>query len=120
TAEQVAASRGWYNPNWHYEHDAEIRAALDAVFSDQFSPGEPGVFAPLRDALLTHGDFYMNLADLRAYLEADARLCEAYADSGGWVGKAILNIAGSGKFSSDRAITQYAREIGQATACPPL
>ena len=64
TAEQVAGSRGWYNPQWHYDNDAEIRAALDLIFSDHFSRYEPGVFAPLRDTLLTHGDHYMHLADL--------------------------------------------------------
>ncbi|PYV06403.1 MAG: glycogen phosphorylase, partial [Acidobacteria bacterium] len=71
TAEQVAGSRGWYNPHWHYEHEPETRAALDLIFSDYFSRNEPGVFAPLRDTLLTHGDHYMHLADLKAYLEAD-------------------------------------------------
>ena len=120
TAEQVVSSRAWYNPYWHYEHDAEIRAALDTVFSDQFSAGEAGVFGPIRDALLTHGDFYMHLADARAYLEADKRLCDTYADSGSWIRKAILNVAGSGKFSSDRTIAEYAREIWQVTACPAL
>jgi len=64
TAEQVAGSRGWYNPHWHYEHEPETRAALDLIFSDYFSRNEPGVFAPLRDTLLTHGDHYMHLADL--------------------------------------------------------
>ena len=58
TAQQVAESRGWYNPHWHYEHDAETRAALDLIVSDHFSRTEPGVFAPLRDTLLTHGDSY--------------------------------------------------------------
>src|SRR5207249_2900639 len=68
TAEQVADSRGWYNPHWHYEHEPETRAALDLIFSDYFSRNEPGVFAPLRDTLLTHGDHYMHLADLKSYL----------------------------------------------------
>ena len=80
TAEQVAASRGWYNPHWHYDNEPETRAALDLIFSDHFSRNQPGVFAPLRDALLTHGDYYMHLADLKSYLEADQRLCELYAD----------------------------------------
>ena len=111
TAEQVAGSRGWYNPHWHYEHEPETRAALDLIFSDYFSRNEPGVFAPLRDTLLTHGDHYMHLADLKAYLEADQRLRELYADSDGWARKAILNVAGSGKFSSDRTIAEYARDI---------
>ena len=80
TAEQVADSRGWYNPQWHYDNDPETRAALDLIFSDHFSRNEPGVFAPLRDTLLTHGDYYMHLADLKSYLEADQRLRELYAN----------------------------------------
>jgi glycogen phosphorylase len=53
TAQQVADSRGWYNPHWHYENELEIRAALDLIFSNHFSRSEPGIFEPLRDALLT-------------------------------------------------------------------
>jgi glycogen phosphorylase len=118
TAEQVANSRGWYKPQWHYDNDPETRAALDLIFSDHFSRNEPGVFAPLREALLTRGDYYMHLADLKSYLEADQRLCDLYADSVGWSRKAILNVAGSGKFSSDRTIAEYASEIWNAKACP--
>ena len=68
TAEQVANNRGWYNPHWHYDNEPETRAALDLIFSDHFSRDEPGVFAPLRDVLLTNGDRYMHLADLKSYL----------------------------------------------------
>ncbi len=118
TAEQVANSRGWYNPYWHYEHEPETRAALDLIFSDHFSGNEPGVFAPLRDTLLTNGDHYMHLADLKSYLDADQRLVELYADPDGWARKAILNVAGSGKFSSDRTIAEYAASIWDAEPCP--
>jgi glycogen phosphorylase len=118
TAAQVADSRSWYNPHWHYDNEPETRAALDLISSDHFSRYEPGVFAPLVDALLTQGDHYMHLADLRSYLAADQRLCELYADGDGWARKAILNVAGSGKFSSDRTIAQYASEIWNAKACP--
>ncbi|MGE5220243.1 MAG: glycogen/starch/alpha-glucan phosphorylase [Chloroflexota bacterium] len=118
TAEQVAASRGWYNPHWHYDNEPETRAALDLILSNHFSRNEPGVFEPLREALLTHGDYYMHLADLKSYLEADGRLCQLYADSAGWARKAILNIAGSGKFSSDRTIAEYAKEIWNVKPCP--
>jgi starch phosphorylase len=118
TAEQVSSNRAWYNPYWHYEHDPETRAALDLIFSDYFSRNEPGVFAPLRDILLTHGDHYMHLADLNAYLDADERLGALYADPDAWVRKAILNIASSGKFSSDRTIAEYAREIWEVKPCP--
>jgi starch phosphorylase len=118
TAAEVAGSRSWYNPHWHYDHEPETRAALDLIFSDHFSRNEPGVFAPLRDILLARGDHYMHLADLRSYLEADGRLVDLYADREGWTRKAILNIAGSGKFSSDRTIAEYAAEIWNATPCP--
>ena len=118
TAEQVANSRSWYNPYWHYENEPETRAALDLIFSDYFSRYEPGVFLPLRDILLTHGDHYMHLADLKSYLDADRRICELYADPVGWTRKAILNVASSGKFSSDRTIAEYARYIWKADPCP--
>jgi starch phosphorylase len=118
SAEQVAESRSWYNPRWHYDHEPETRAALDLIFSDHFSRNEPGVFEPLRETLLTRGDHYLHLADLKAYLEADRRLLELYADPQGWARKVILNVASSGRFSSDRTIAEYAAEIWQAKPCP--
>jgi len=118
TAEQVAGSRGWYNPHWHYENEPETRAALDMIFSDHFSRYEPGIFSPLRDSLLTNGDRYMHLADLKAYLEADQRLLALFADKTAWARKAILNVASSGKFSSDRTIAEYAAGIWTAKPCP--
>jgi starch phosphorylase len=119
TAEQVAGSRGFYNPHWHYENEPETRA-LDLIFSDYFSRYEPGVFAPLRDTLLTHRDHYMHLADLKSYLEGDQRLRDLYADPDAWARKAILNVASSGKFSSDRTIAEYAAEIWKVKPCPVL
>ena len=118
TADQVIGSRGWYNPRWHYEHEPETRQALDLVFSDYFSRYEPGVFEPLREMLLTHGDHYMHLADLRSYLEADERLSALYSNPHEWARKASLIVAGSGKFSSDRTIAEYAAEIWRIKACP--
>jgi len=118
TAEQVIGSASWYNPHWHYEHEPETRNALDLIFSDYFSRNEPGVFAPLRDALLTNGDHYRHLADLNSYLEADDRLRALYADPDEWARKAILNVAGSGKFSSDRTISGYAADIWNVQPCP--
>jgi glycogen phosphorylase len=118
TADQVAGSRGWYNPNWHYENEPETRRALDLISSDYFSRHEPGIFTPLLDTLLKHGDFYMHLADLKSYLEADGRLVELYAHPDDWFRKAILNIASSGKFSSDRTIREYAADIWKVKPCP--
>jgi glycogen phosphorylase len=118
TVEQVENSRAWYDPYWHYEHEPETRAALDLISSDYFSRNEPGVFAPLHDVLLTQGDHYMHLADLTSYVQAQERLGALYADPGAWTCKAILNVASSGKFSSDRAIAEYASEIWRVEPCP--
>jgi glycogen phosphorylase len=118
TAEQVAGSRGWYNPRWHYEHDPETRTALDMISSNYFSGSEPGVFGPIYDTLLTNGDHYMHLADLKSYLDADQRLRDLYANSDEWVRKVVLNVASSGKFSSDRTIAEYATQIWEVKPCP--
>ena len=118
TADQVAGSRGWYSPWWHYEHEPETRAALDLIFSGHFNPGEPGIFDPLRETLLTRGDFYMHLADMRSYAEAQERIGRLCADPEEFARKAILNVGSSGKFSSDRTIGQYASDIWGAAACP--
>ena len=118
TAQQVADSRSWYKPQWHYGNEPETRAALDLIFSNHFSPNERGIFEPLRDTLLTHGDHYMHLADLKSYLDADCRAVDLYADREEWARKAILNVASSGKFSSDRTIAEYAKDIWRLDPCP--
>jgi starch phosphorylase len=118
TAEQVADTRGWYNPRWHYETEPETKQALDLIAANHFSPKEQGVFSPIVDALLIHGDHYMHLADLKSYLEADQRLVDLHRETQAWARKAILNVAASGKFSSDRTIAEYAREIWDAEPCP--
>jgi len=120
TVEQVEGGRGWYNPYWHYENEPETKAALKLIFSGHFNRSEPGIFDPLRDVLLTGGDYYRHLADLKSYCEAQDRLGALYSDSGAWAQKAILNVASSGKFSSDRTIAQYASEIWRAEPCPVL
>jgi starch phosphorylase len=118
TAGQVVNTRGWYNPRWHYDHEPETRRALEQMLSGHFNPGEPGIFAPLFDTLVTHGDYYLHLADLKSYLEADQRMINLYGDQKAWVRRAILNVAASGKFSSDRTIAEYARNIWEAGPCP--
>ena len=118
TAEQVQNSRSWYNPRWHYENEPETRQALDLIFNDHFSRDEPGIFAPIRATLLDRGDYYRHLADLTSYAHAQQRLGELYADPEAWARKAIVNVASSGKFSSDRTIADYAAEIWNAKPCP--
>jgi len=118
SAEQVANSRGWYNPMWHFHNEPETRAALELIFSDHFSPAEKGIFAPLRETLLTKGDYYMHLADLTAYVKTHEKVGALYRDPDGWFRKVILNVAASGPFSSDRTIRQYADEIWGAKPVP--
>jgi starch phosphorylase len=118
TAEEVVSSRGWYSPRWHYENEPETRAALDLIASNHFCRNEPGVFQPLCDTLLAHGDFYMHLADLTSYLQAQDRVGALYSDPPAWAHKALLNVGSSGKFSSDRTVSEYAADIWKLEACP--
>ena len=118
TAEQVAAGRGWYDPLWHYRNEPETRAALDLIFNDHFSRNEPGIFGPIREMLLNRGDYYMHLADLQSYTETQGRVAAVYVEPDAWSRKAILNVASSGRFSSDRTIREYAAEIWHAKPSP--
>ncbi|MBI5723984.1 MAG: glycogen/starch/alpha-glucan phosphorylase [Planctomycetes bacterium] len=118
SAQQVEESRSWYSPMWHYENDGAARQALDMIFSDSFNVNEPDIFKPIKDYLLKYGDEYMHLADLAGYADAQRRIQAAYADRDNWARMAILNIASSGKFSSDRTIAQYAKEIWNVVPCP--
>src|ERR1700734_876215 len=120
TVEQAENTRAGHTPRGLEKNEPQAGAALDLIFSDHFSRSEPGVFAPLRDMLLTEGDHYMHLADLTSYCEAQERLGALYAEPGTWAQKAILNVASSGRFSSDRAIAEYASEIWKVEPCPVL
>ena len=118
TAEQVSGNRKSYDPNWHYQNEPETRAALDLIFSDHFNRDEPGIFGPIRDMLLAHGDYYMHLADLTPYAQAQATVGSLYQDTDSWARKAITNVGCSGKFSSDRSIAEYASDIWNAKSVP--
>jgi starch phosphorylase len=84
---------------------------LDALASGTFSPGEPGLFRPIVDSLLNGGDPYLVLADFAAYCAAQDEVEKAYREPERWTKMAIVNVARSGKFSSDRTISEYAQEI---------
>ncbi|MGB0068147.1 MAG: glycogen/starch/alpha-glucan phosphorylase [Isosphaeraceae bacterium] len=119
TADEVASSSPWYSPYWHYDHEPETRAAIDLLFSDHINSGEAGLYEPIHQSLLAHGDHYMHLADLRSYVQAQERIGALYRqDPSGWTARAIVNVAGSGRFSTDRTISEYAREIWDAKPCP--
>jgi glycogen phosphorylase len=118
TAQQVADSVGWYDPNWHYANEPETRAALDLIASDHFSRNEPGIFAPILNTLLNEGDRFRHLADLTDYARAHRELEELYKKPDAWSRKAIINLACSGKFSSDRTIIEYATDIWNMKPSP--
>ncbi len=121
TVEEVEALRaGGYQPWSRYQADEELRAVIDWIGSDYFTPGEHGAFAPLHDSLLHGGDPYMVLEDFRSYSDCQARVDAAFRDRSGWARRAILNTARMGKFSSDRTIREYATEIWRLPAVPVL
>ena len=100
-----------YDPSDYYHQDEELKGVLDWLGSDYFSPGEGKVLQDLPRSLLEWGDPFFVLADFRAYVEAQEKANMAYSDPKKWSSMAIRNVAGSGKFSSDRTILQYAEEI---------
>jgi starch phosphorylase len=112
TVEEVEAlQRKGYTP-WDYYHaDEELRAIIDWLGSDYFTPGEHGAFGALHHSLLNGGDPYLVLADFRAYSDCQARIDRAYRNPEQWARMAILNTARMGKFSSDRTIREYAQQI---------
>ncbi|MCE0495143.1 glycogen/starch/alpha-glucan phosphorylase [Vibrio salinus] len=107
--EQLRA-RG-YNPYDYYNADPLLKASLDLLAGDEFTPGCPGQLKATFESLLDSGDPYLVLADFAAYVEAQKQLDQAYADKMGWAKKAILNTAKTGKFSSDRSIRDYVNNI---------
>jgi starch phosphorylase len=111
TVEEVAALRArGYSPRERYEQDRTLRGVIDAIASGLFSPEEPHLFRPIVDSLLSV-DRYLVLADYAAYCAAQSELALAYQDPERWTRMAILNVARSGRFSSDRTIREYAEDI---------
>jgi starch phosphorylase len=112
-AEEVQRLRrdGSYRPRDYYQRSPLIHRVLDALRGDRFCPREPGLFRWIYENLLDHGDEYFHLADLEAYVTAQAQAARAYVDRAGWAKKAILNVARMGLFSSDRTIKEYARDV---------
>jgi starch phosphorylase len=112
TADQVTALRsGGYNPRTYYDNDSELRLALDSISRGDFSPEDPYLFSPIMESLLHRGDFYMLLADYRAYVTAQEAVSKLFLDKDEWARKSILNTARMGKFSSDRSVMEYADNI---------
>ncbi|MEM7673636.1 MAG: glycogen/starch/alpha-glucan phosphorylase, partial [Verrucomicrobiota bacterium] len=105
-----------YNPYEYYNSNVDLKAAIDWIASDHFTPGESQAFAPLVQSLLANGDPFLVLADYAEYCAAQKKAGEAFKDTAAWARMAILNTARVGKFSSDRTISEYAEEIWKIEA----
>ena len=117
TADEVKKRRPTYNPWDIYNSDETARTAIGFIEQDFFSMAEPGIFRPLVHSLLGGGDYYMLLADLPDYIRTQERISAAYADADNWIRKSIINVARSGKFSSDRTIREYVSHIWRIEPC---
>jgi starch phosphorylase len=111
--EQILGMRngGGYNPWDYYEKNPNIRRVMDTLASNMFCPHQPGLFSPICDGILRYGDYYFHLADFQSYTDTQERASQEYKNPKLWARKAILNVARMGKFSSDRTISEYARDI---------
>jgi len=102
---------GGYNPKAYYLNDMELKQAIDMLTGSKLSPGSPGLFDPIRESLLAAGDRYFILADYRSYIRKQEDVSRIFRDTGLWTRRSILNTAGMGYFSSDRAVLEYAKTI---------
>jgi starch phosphorylase len=110
TPEVERRKREGYNPRAFYESNGDLREALDALSSGEFSRGDRNLFAPLVNSLL-NSDEYMLLADYQSYIDCQDRVSLAYKNQDEWTRMSILNVARIGKFSSDRSIRDYCADI---------
>jgi starch phosphorylase len=94
-----------------------VRETLDLVRDNHFCPDQPGAFQPLVDQLLERNDYYLHLADLQSYAAAQHRAGQRFRDADDWSRLAVLNVAASGHFSSDRTIREYAEQVWRAEGC---
>ena len=106
-----------YRPRDYYEQDEELHLVLDRIGSGFYSPQDAGLFRPLVDSLLNDDPFLL-LADFRAYVDAQDQVGRAWQDQERWTRMSVLNVARMGRFSSDRAIREYCRDIWQVERQP--
>ena len=111
TAEEIAGLKAGYDPLVYYHNQPELKNVIDSISDGTFSSGNTDLFMPIIDSLLKHGDHFCVLADYSLYVEAQDKLSRNYEDKESWTRKSIINVARSGKFSSDRTVKEYAKEI---------
>jgi glycogen phosphorylase len=120
TAEQVEMTRGHYDPNGIIAADPGLIEVMSLIESGHFSQFEPGLFEPIIHAIRSPQDPWLTAADFRSYVDAQEQAAVAYRDQERWARMAILNCARSGRFSSDRTIGEYNRDIWGLTPVSPL
>ena len=108
---QEMRQHGSYSAYSYHQKSPVIRRVMDALSSDMFCYNEPGIFSWISENIFEKGDEYFHLADLESYIEAHKRVMHLYKNRKAWIQKMILNVARIGKFSSDRTILEYARDI---------
>jgi starch phosphorylase len=120
TVEEVETlHRRGYDPWAWYSGNADLKRVVDAIGNDRFSPGSPGLFRPIYDSMLYGGDRYLHLADFESYVQTQARAGRDFLDERQWARKMILTIGRMGKFSSDRSVSEYARDIWGVSPVAP-
>jgi starch phosphorylase len=102
---------GTYHPRDLCTHNPHLKRIFDAFDSDRLCPDEPGLLRWINESILDRGDVYFHVADLPAYLDLQHRVSEEFGRPAAWAAKAILNVARIGRFSSDRTVAEYARDI---------
>jgi starch phosphorylase len=115
TEQEVEALRPHYHPQAYIDQDGDLQAVMRLLECGHFNQFEPGIFDDIIAAIKSSNDPWMTLADFRSYVEAQKRVENAYRDQERWTKMSILNTAASGKFSTDRTILEYNRDIWQLT-----
>jgi len=111
TTEQVEAMRPGYKPNEIIKADEDLQRVMQLLHSGHFNKDEPHIFDNIIHSLITHGDYWMTIADFRSFVDAQQRVAEAFMDQKKWTRMSIINTSASGKFSSDRTIKEYNADI---------
>ena len=118
TEAQVERLRAHYDPNALIAADPDLTEVMHLIESGHFNPFEPGIFDPIVQSIRSPQDPWMTAADFRSYVEAQERAAQTFQDQGRWTRMSILNAAAGGRFSSDRTIAEYNRDIWRMDPVP--
>jgi starch phosphorylase len=117
TVEELDELRPGYNPRDYYLNDPRLKRVIDSITGGFFNTDEPDLYKPIWNALLEEGDPYFHLADFDSYLKIQEEVDATYLNQEKWTKMCLQNIVRIGKFSSDRTIAEYAKEVWNIKAC---